>query len=85
MKKLLTQYSGAMHDLAQLLIDQDEVDGQDVEDLVTRYDEMIAAGDEPKALPEPPVLVTAGVAPPEPYVFGSDDSSNGANGRNGST
>ena len=84
-KKLLTQYSGAMHDLAQLLIDQDEVDGQDVEDLVTRYDEMIAAGDEPKALPEPPVLVTAGVAPPEPYVFGSDDSSNGANGRNGST
>ncbi len=84
-KALLTQYSGAMHDLAQLLIDQDEVDGQDVEDLVTRYDEMIAAGNEPKALPEPPVLVTAGIAPPEPYVFGSEDGANGANGRNGST
>lgn len=83
-KSLLTQYSGAMHDLAQLLIDQDEVDGQDVEDMVTRYDEMIAAGNEPKALPEPPVLVTAGVSAPEPYVFGSDDASNGASGPNGS-
>ncbi len=82
-KALLTQYSGAMHDLAQLLIDQDEADGQDVEDLVARYDELIAVGDEPKALPEPAVVVTTGVPTPEPYVFGDGEPSNGANGQNG--
>ena len=82
-KALLTKYAGAMHDLAQLLIDQDEADGQDVEDLVIRYDELIAAGEESKALPEPATVTTTGVPAPEPYVFEDGESSNDANGHNG--
>jgi ATP-dependent Zn protease len=82
-KALLTKYAGAMHDLAQLLMDQDEADGQDVEDLVTRYDELIAAGEEPKALPEPATVTATGTPTPKPYIFGDGESSNGANSLNG--
>jgi len=83
-KALLTSYSGAMHDLAQLLLDQDEVDGQDVEDLVTQYAEMIANGEEPKALPEPAAPFNTSVPEATPYVFGDGKASSGTNGRNGS-
>lgn len=77
-KALLSEYSGAVHELAQELIANDEVDGQDVEDMVERWDEQIAEGNRLKALPEGGVLVGAD-ADPRPYSHGG----NGANGRNG--
>ena len=77
-KTLLATYSGAMHDLAQMLMDEDEADGQDVEDLVEKYDKQIEEGAAVKALPD---LVPAGTeAAPEPYVFGGNGDSNGRNG-----
>ncbi len=79
-KGLLSEYSGAMHELAQELIAHDEVDGQDVEDMVHRWDEQIAEGNRLKALPEGGVLVGSD-AEPQPYTFGGNG--NGSNGRNG--
>ena len=79
-KGLLSEYSGAVHELAQELIANDEVDGQDVEDMVQRWDEQIAEGKSLKALPEGGVLVGAD-AEPQPYDFGGNG--NGSNGRNG--
>ena len=80
-KALLSEYSGAVHELAQELIANDEVDGQDVEDMVERWDEQIAEGARLKALPEGGVLVSAD-AEPQPYSYGGNGS-NGSNGRNG--
>ena len=77
-KALLSEYSGAVHELAQELIANDEVDGQDVEDMVERWDEQIAEGNRLKALPEGGVLVGADTEP-QPYIHGG----NGSNGRNG--
>ena len=81
-KGLLSEYSGAVHELAQELIENDEVDGQDVEDMVKRWDEKIAEGKSLKALPEGGVLVGVD-AEPQPYAYGGNGSGNGANGRNG--
>ena len=77
-KGLLSEYSGAVHELAQELIANDEVDGQDVEDMVQRWDEQIAEGKRLKALPEGGVLVGADTEP-QPYAYGG----NGSNGQNG--
>ncbi|MDE2868918.1 MAG: AAA family ATPase [Chloroflexota bacterium] len=79
-KGLLSEYSGAVHELAQELIANDEVDGQDVEDMVQRWDEQIAEGNRLKALPEGGVLVGAD-AEPQPYSYGGNG--NGSDGRNG--
>ena len=73
-KSLLAQYSGAMHELAQLLMEQDEVDGQDVEEMVQRYDQIITEGREPKSLPDG--VAVGSQQTPSPYVF----EGNGANG-----
>ncbi len=81
-KGLLSEYSGAVHELAQELIANDEVDGQDVEDMVKRWDEKIAEGKSLKALPEGGVLVGVD-AEPQPYAYGGNGSGNGANGRSG--
>ena len=79
-KGLLSEYSGAVHEVAQELITNDEVDGQDVEDMVQRWDAQIAEGKVLKALPEGGVLVGAD-AEPRPYtVGGNGDGSNGHNG-----
>ena len=80
-KALLSEYSGAVHELAQELIANDEVDGQDVEDMVQRWDEQIAEGNRLKALPEGGVLVGSD-AEPQPYAYGGNGS-DGSNGRNG--
>ncbi len=82
-KGLLSEYSGAVHELAQELIANDEVDGQDVEDMVHRWDEQIAEGNRLKSLPDGGVLVGAD-AEPQPYSYGGNGSngSNGSNGRN---
>ncbi len=77
-KGLLSEYSGAVHELAQELIANDEVDGQDVEDMVHRWDEQIAEGNRLKSLPDGGVLVGAD-AEPQPYSYGG----NGSNGHNG--
>ena len=80
-KGLLSEYSGAVHELAQELIANDEVDGQDVEDMVHRWDEQIAEGNRLKSLPDGGVLVGAD-AEPQPYSYGGNGS-NGSDGRNG--
>jgi ATP-dependent Zn protease len=77
-KGLLAQYSGAMHELAQLLMEQDEVDGQDVEDMVARYDQIIAEGREPKMLPEG--VAVGAQRSPAPYVFGGNGANESPNG-----
>lgn len=81
-KGLLSEYSGAMHELAQELIANDEVDGQDVEDMVQRWDEQIAEGNRLKSLPDGGVLVGAN-GEPQPYTYGGNG--NGSNGRNGNS
>jgi ATP-dependent Zn protease len=81
-KGLLSEYSGAVHELAQELIANDEVDGQDVEDMVERWNEKITEGKSLKALPEGGVLVGVD-AEPQPYAYGGNGSGNGANGQNG--
>ena len=83
-KTLLSEYSGAVHELAQALTDHDEVDGQDVEDMVKRWDELIAEGKAPKALPEDAGVVVTTDADPQPYVFGGNGSAS-PNGRSNST
>ena len=79
-KGLLSEYSGALHELAQELIESDEVDGQDVEDMVRRWDEQIAEGEAVKALPGGGVLIGAD-GEPQPYAYGGNG--NGSNGSNG--
>mgnify|MGYP001162224775 CR=1 FL=1 len=73
-KALLSEYSGAVHELAQDLMEHDEVDGQDVEAMVRRWDELIAEGKAPKALPEDAGVVVTPDADPQPYVFGGNGS-----------
>ncbi len=87
-KALLTQYSGATHDLAKLLMEHDEADGQDVEELVEKYDKLITEGAEPKALPETVPVAAGASAAPEPYDFEGNGASrvsgldgSGGNGR----
>jgi len=86
-KALLVEYSGAMHDLAQMLLEHDEVDGQDVEALVKKYDDMLAEERRTKALPAPEPMLVGARRIPEPYryrgVAGGATSSNGSNGANG--
>jgi cell division protease FtsH len=83
-KALLSEYSGAVHEVAQALRDHDEVDGQDVEDMVKRWDEMIAEGKAPKALPEKAGVVVKPDADPQPYAFGGNGSTP-SNGRSDPT
>ena len=83
-KALLSEYSGAVHELAQDLMEHDEVDGQDVEAMVRRWDELIAEGKAPKALPEDAGVVVTPDADPQPYVFGGNGSAP-TNGRSSPT
>ena len=79
-KALLSEYSGAVHELAQELMKHDEVDGQDVEEMVRRWDEQIAEGKAPKVLPEDASVLVGSDGKPKPYVFGNhgNGSSNGS-------
>ena len=79
-KALLSEYSGAVHELAQELMKHDEVDGQDVEEMVRRWDEQIAEGKAPKVLPEDASVLVGSDGNPKPYVFGNhgNGSSNGS-------
>ncbi len=81
-KALLSEYSGAMHELARTLIEHDEADGQDVEDMVKRWDEQIAEGKAPKALPEGAAVLVGADAEPQSYLYGGPVTKS-ANGRNG--
>ena len=76
-KALLAEYSGAMHDLAQIFMENDEADGQDVEDLVAKYDGLIAEGKAPRVLPKTLPVAVGADREPEPYVFGGDGSEHG--------
>ena len=83
-KAMLSEYSGAVHELAQALIEHDEVDGEDVEAMVRRWDELIAEGKAPKALPADAGVVVTADTDPQPYMFGGNGSAP-SNGRSSPT
>ena len=87
-RALLARYAGAMHEIAEGLVEHGELDGQDVIDIVAKHDELIASGRGPKYLPQY-ALMNAGGLSGDGAVRGllgsnGDDSTNGrSDGRQG--
>jgi ATP-dependent Zn protease len=79
-KTLLTTYAGAVHEIAEGLLESDELDGQDVIDIIAKHDDLLATGRGPRVLPEYALMGAGGIGGPAPQLI----APNGANGSNGS-
>ncbi len=81
-KALLTTYSGAVHEIADGLLDHDELDGQDVIDIIAKHDDLLASGRGPHVLPEYALMGAGGIGGPAPQLLtpNGHSQSNGANG-----
>ena len=81
-KALLTTYSGAVHEIADGLLDHDELDGQDVIDIIAKHDDLLASGRGPRVLPEYALMGAGGLGGPAPQLLAPNgqSQSNGANG-----
>ena len=82
-KTLLTTYAGAVHEIAEGLLESDELDGQDVIDIIAKHDDLLASGRGPRVLPEYALMGAGGIGGPAPQLI-APNGSNGANGSNGS-
>ncbi len=51
-KSLLAKYAGAMHEIAEGLVEHGELDGEDVIEILAKHDELIASGRGPRILPQ---------------------------------
>lgn len=82
-KALLVKYAGAVHEIAEGLLDHEELDGQDVIDIIAKHDELIASGLGPKFLPEYALMNAGGLSgngTPRLLSPNGDDDSSEANG-----
>ncbi len=61
-KALLVKYAGAIHEIAEGLLEHEELDGQDVIDIIAKHDEMIESGMGPKYLPEYALMNAGGLS-----------------------
>ena len=61
-KGLLVKYAGAVHEIAEGLLEHEELDGQDVIDIIAKHDELIESGLGPKYLPEYALMGAGGLS-----------------------
>ena len=78
-KALLTTYAGAVHEIAEGLLESDELDGQDVIDIIAKHDDLLASGRGPRVLPEYALMGAGGIGGPPPQLI----APNGSHGSNG--
>ena len=82
-KALLAKYAGAMHEIAEGLVEHDELDGEDVIEILAKHDELIASGQGPRILPQYALSSAGGISGGVRGLLGSgqedlqDGSSNG--------
>ncbi len=82
-KGLLVKYAGAVHEIAEGLLEHEELDGQDVIDIIAKHDELIESGMGPKYLPEYALMNAGGLSgngTPRLLSPNGDDGSAGTNG-----
>ena len=79
-KALLTTYAGAVHEIAEGLLESDELDGQDVIDIIAKHDDLLASGRGPRVLPEYALMGAGGIGGPPPQLL-APNGSQGSNGR----
>ncbi len=79
-KALLTTYAGAVHEIAEGLLESDELDGQDVIDIIAKHDDLLASGRGPRVLPEYALMGAGGIGGPPPQLI-APNGSHGPNGR----
>jgi cell division protease FtsH len=82
-KGLLVKYAGAVHEIAEGLLEHEELDGQDVIDIVAKHDELIESGMGPKYLPEYALMNAGGLSGNETPRLLSPNGDNGSGGTNG--
>ena len=61
-KALLVKYAGAVHEIAEGLLEHEELDGQDVIDIIAKHDELIESGMGPRYLPEYALMNAGGLS-----------------------
>ena len=82
-KGLLVKYAGAVHEIAEGLLEHEELDGQDVIDIIAKHDELIESGMGPKYLPEYALMNAGGLSGNETPRLLSPNGDNGSGGTNG--
>ena len=86
-KALLVKYAGAVHEIAEGLLEHEELDGQDVIDIIAKHDELIESGLGPKYLPEYALMNAGGLSgngTPRLLSPNGDDGSPRTNGSDSS-
>ena len=85
-KTLLAKYAGAMHEIAEGLVEHGELDGEDVIDILAKHDELIAADRGPRILPQYALSSAGGISGSVRGLLettSDDEPQNGANGAGG--
>ena len=77
-KALLVKYAGAVHEIAEGLLEHEELDGQDVIDIIAKHDELIESGMGPRYLPEYALMNAGGLfGEGAPRLLSPNGDSNG--------